>query len=51
MTQYGIGETIKAVPAKWKDIRKATEKTRKETKKGGEHLDRTPYKGDKLKHI
>ena len=29
--------------------RKVRRKTRKETRKGGEHLDRKPHEGDKLK--
>ena len=37
------------VTAKRKDGRKAKEKTRKETRKGGGHLDRKPHEGDKLK--
>ena len=37
------------VTAKRKGRRKAEGKTRKETRKGGEHLDRKPLEGDKLK--
>ena len=37
------------VTAKRKDRRRAKEKTRKATRKGGEHLDRRPHEGDKLK--
>ena len=46
---YIVCSETKRVTAKRKERRKAEEKTRKDTRKEGEHLDWKPLDGDKLK--
>ena len=44
-----VETTTGCVTEKRKGRRKAEDKTRKETRKEGEHLDQKPHGGDKLK--